>query len=960
MQHLWEDICSEENLRQAWMRVKTNMGSPGVDRVSIEEFESNLSNNLELLRSLLKQNTYHPLPMLVIQVKKGDGGKRTLNIPTIRDRIVQEACLLILQPLFDKGFLNCSYGYRPGMSAQGAIARIERNIRRGRNWIIDADIENFFDSVDRKLLMQFVSEKISNPRVIRIINECIGKEGEKGLPQGSPLSPLLSNIYLHRLDERMIRGQWNYVRFADDFVTLCTSKDEATKAIDIAREVIEGQLLLAINESKTRICRAEEGFVFLGYRFTDKGKSPAGKAVDNLKRKVQNEILASKTRPQGDLQNRLRRIIRGWQNYFKLESQDRAELMNHLDSIISSQADSVPAHVLKAALCVEGGEREKAEEVMAHGTELPSEDPELRYQWGVLYDTLNHPIEARDEYYSALRAGPDHKEASYSLGLNHLQHGDVEKSIRFLQKAVQLDPGFAEAHFALGTALESWGLRGTARKAYRRAREINPELKLPKPSLEEKKPKEPVPHSEGDEQLFLRLFSGREGVFARQWVNSSGRYGYTPVSEPLSEKHVEAHLAGKETLGLYMMRSDNTVKLGIIDIDITKATIREIGADQDTLAGWDRIVGQDVNNLLQVLKDIDIPAYVENSGWKGRHCWLFFAEPVRASHVRKFLKAVCQAAGEPPAGLHREIFPKQDRVSKEGLGCLIKLPLGVHKVTERRCLFVDAAGEPLEDQFGLLSQVKFVSNAALREARTRLQHRGEPEIQADIDDAPVKMVLEKCNVLRYLSNKAENSGDLTHYERIVILCTLGHLGAAGKHYIHNIIGKSPNYSRHVTEKWIRRLKPFPISCPKIREMLCDITPSVGCYCEFPKRKNSYPTPILHADPDAIIKLREEMATASSDKIAEDRKAEIMAEKQEEALAASEKRQDQPANLSIDEPLRDYLELKRSLREINLKINQTEEQLKSIFESTGREKIQTYMGILTRVERDGRETWIIEI
>ena len=577
----------------------------------------------------------------------------------------------------------------------------------------------------------------------------------------------------------------------------------------------------------------------------------------------------------------------------------------------------------------------------------------------MLYEALGLPDQARDEYYAALRNGPAHKGAAYGVGLSHLQNGDVEKSIRFLQKAVQLDPGFAEAHFALGTALEGWGLEGAARKAFRRAKELNPELKLPKPRVKAGESKESVPHSEGDVQLFLRLFSGREGVFARQWVNSAGRNGYTPVSEPLAEEHVEAHLAGEETLGLYMMRSDNTVKLGVIDIDITKAAMREIGADQEVLAGWDRIVGQDVNGLVEVFRDMDIPVYMETSGWKGRHCWLFFAEPLRADHVRNFLKEVCKAAGEPPAGLHREIFPKQDRVSKEGLGCLIKLPLGVHKVTGRRCLFVDASGKPYGDQFGLLRQVKLVSKEALRDARTRLQHRGESELEEEIDDAPVKIVLEKCNVLRYLSTKAENSGELTHYERLVILYTLGHMGQAGKHYVHSIISHCSNYDRHVTEKWLRRLKPFPISCPKIREMLCDITPSVGCYCKFPKRKNSYPTPVLHADPDAIVKLRTGTVEQSPDAIGE-KKAVVTMAKEEVKATQDDKPQAQSEALSIDEVLQDYMELKRSMREINLKIGRAEAQLESLFEAAGGEKVQTYLGDLTRVERDGRLVWTIEI
>ena len=957
MQGLWEDICSEEIFQQAWEKVRINMGAPGSDRVSVEEFESNLSGNLELLLNLLRKNEYHPLPALTIQAKKGDDDKRTLNIPTVRDRIVQEAFLLVLQPLFDRDFLNCSYGYRPGMSALKAIARVERNIKKGRRWIVDADIESFFDTVDRNLLMDIFSQKVPDPRIAGAVREAMGTENGKGIPQGSPLSPLLSNIYLHPLDERMVKGEWNYVRFADDFVTLCRSSGEAGEAINAARDVLQNQLLLAINEAKTQICRADSGFVFLGYRFTDKGKSPAGKAVEKLKRKVQKEILASETMPEGELENRLKSIIRGWQSYFKLETQDRAELMSQLDDIISSQTDNVPAHVLKAALCIEGGEREKAVEIVTRGAELPSEDPEVRYQWGMLYDALDMPAQARDEYYSTIKDAPGHKGAAYSLGLSYLQNGQVEEAIRFLEKAVQSDPDFAEAHFALGTALENWGLEGAARKAFSRAKELNPAVKLPELSAKDEESKGPVPHSEEDAQLFLQIFSGREGVFARQWVNATGRNGYTPVSEPLSEEDVEAHLAGQETLGLYMMRSDNTVNLGVIDVDITKAIIKEIGADEEKLDEWNRIVGQDINKLVQVFRSINIPVYVENSGRKGRHCWLFLEEPLRAGQVRKFLKEVCKAAGGHPAGLHREVFPKQGKVSKEALGCLIKLPMGVHKVTERRCLFVDDSGKPYHDQMEMLHQVKPVSKETLRNALTKLEHGQESMPEVEIDDTIPKIILEKCNVLKYLSTKAEGSDDLTHYERLIVLCTLGHLGPAGQHYVHRIISHCSNYNRRVTEKWVRRLKPFPMSCPKIREIMCDITPSIGCYCKFPKRKGSYPAPILHADPDAVVKLKAAEAAKPSRPVV--KREDPPTKKQAEAKPV-EKPKAQREATSIDQALREYLELKKSTREMEIKLGQVEARLESVFQAAGGERVQTYLGQLTRSETDGHTTWNISI
>lgn len=962
MEYLLDDICNLENLQNAWDKVRINMGSPGVDKVSVEDFESNLSANLEQLQSQLKDDSYHPLPLLKINVKKDDGGKRTLCIPTVRDRIVQEAFLLILQPIFDEDFLNCSYGYRPGMSAFKAIKRVERNIKKGKIWVVDADIKTFFDTVDRDLLLELFSQKVSDIKILRAVKECVITDSEKGIPQGSPISPLLSNIYLHQLDAKMIKEPWNYVRFADDFVVLCGSKEEAEKAMNMARQVIQSDLHLSINESKTRICSAHDGFVFLGYRFTDTGKAPAGKAVENLKLKVQKEILTSKSKPESELNSKLKSIIRGWQNYFKLESQDKAELMSQLESIIESQGDSVPVHVLKAALCIEAGEQDKAVEAISHASGMTSEDPELLYQQGVLYEELNMPAQARDEYSSALRISPEHKWAAYGLGLSHLQEGDVEKSIRLLQKAIRLDPNFAEAHLALGTALQSWGLEGVARKAFKRAKELRPELEIPKPSIEVEEPKEPPTHTADDMQLFLRLFAGREGIHAEQWANSDGRNGYTPVSMPLSASDIEAHLAGEKTLGLYMMRTDDTVKLGVIDVDITKAVIREIGTDQEKFAEWHKIVEQDINRLVQVFQRVNIPVYVEVSGRKGRHCWIFFKEPIRAIQVRKFLMNVSKATGRQAAGLHREIFPKQNRLAKDGLGCIIKLPLGIHRLTERRCFFLDKSGKPYKEQFGLLKQINTVSRAELKDASIKLQLGEKAGIQKNIDDTQVKTLMEKCNVIRYLAKKAKDSGDLSHYERLVILCTLGHLGAAGHHYVHQIIGHCSNYDQRVTEKWIRRLKPFPMSCPKIREILCDVTPSIGCYCKFPRRPKTYPNPILHIDPDYIVKLKAEEKKKAPTKDVNKEKKIMQKETKMEIAKTSKAMPPEPKteNPSIDSLLKNYLELKRSWRDINVKMIEIEQQMKSAFEATGKEKIQTYLGQLVKTEKDSQTIWTIEI
>jgi len=304
---------------------------------------------------------------------------------------------------------------------------------------------------------------------------------------------------------------------------------------------------------------------------------------------------------------------------------------------------------------------------------------------------------------------------------------------------------------------------------------------------------------------------------------------------------------------------------------------------------------------------------------------------------------------------------------------------------------VDETGKPYNDQFALLRQIKTISKVELQEALTKPQKNQIPDTYVNLDDTLVNKVLDKCNVIRYLATKSKNNGELTHSERLVVLYTLGHLGDPGKQYIHSIIGNCSNYSRHITEKWIVRLKPFPMSCPKIREMLSDITPSVGCYCDFPKIKNSYPTPVLHADPEFVAKLKSQgsiptpAATDKQRKPAEmsanaktddkvDKQTDVhnnvnseqqidnsspIPSKEKVSKVSSDKIAD-TGTTSVDETLHEYLELKKSLQEINFKIEQTESKLRSLFDATGSERVKTRFGDLTRMEKDGKTVWLIEL
>ena len=223
-------VWSEKNLEQAWKSVKANKGSAGVDGITIEQFEQNLPQNLAEVQRLLKEKRYEPRPVKRVLIPKDNGKMRKLGIPTVRDRVVQQALKNVLEPIFEEIFLPQSHGYRPNTGAHAAVRKGEVFIRKGYHWVVDADIEGFFDHVDHQIMMDLVCEKVADGKVLSLVesflksgimNDGIFEESIEGTPQGGNISPLLSNIYLNHFDRRM--GDYGYLllRYADDIVIFC-------------------------------------------------------------------------------------------------------------------------------------------------------------------------------------------------------------------------------------------------------------------------------------------------------------------------------------------------------------------------------------------------------------------------------------------------------------------------------------------------------------------------------------------------------------------------------------------------------------------------------------------------------------------------------------------------------------------------------------------------------------------
>ena len=286
---LVDKVYKQKNLEIAWERVKANRGKGGIDGQTLEEFEGQLETQLRRLHKELREDRYEPRPVRQAQIPKAGkpGEFRTLGIPTIYDRVAQQALLNRLEPIFEPIFDEANFGYRRGRSTKDALRKIWKEIRSGREWIVDADLKDFFGSVDHETLLTLVAQRVADRRVLRLIRAMLkaGSYGKgrlfpsmRGTPQGGVVSPLLSNILLTPFDREMQRKGYHLTRYADDWVITCKSAAEARAALAAAVRILS-QLGVQLNTQKTRIVHVQHGFEFLGYKIK-RGKQlrlPPGK-----------------------------------------------------------------------------------------------------------------------------------------------------------------------------------------------------------------------------------------------------------------------------------------------------------------------------------------------------------------------------------------------------------------------------------------------------------------------------------------------------------------------------------------------------------------------------------------------------------------------------------------------------------------------------------------------------------
>ena len=331
---LYGHLLSKERLYKGFKKVWKAKGAAGIDRQSLSDFASNLSDNLDQLLFELKTRQYKPQPVRRVEIPKEGGGVRLLGIPTVRDRVVQQTLNDLLTPIFEEQFHPSSFGYRPNRSCHDAINKSTMFIRRyGLQHVVDMDLSKCFDKLDHELILRSIRKRVTDSSVLELINQFLKsgvmvdghwQQTELGSPQGGVISPLIANIYLDTFDQEMRKRGHRIVRYADDILIFCRSRAGAENALEQATKILEKELKLTVNQTKSHIAHSDEGVKFLGVEIGSRYTRIQSKKLSGLKKKLKQLTRRNGGKPLEQVIKELNPVLRGFSQYFRIANANRA------------------------------------------------------------------------------------------------------------------------------------------------------------------------------------------------------------------------------------------------------------------------------------------------------------------------------------------------------------------------------------------------------------------------------------------------------------------------------------------------------------------------------------------------------------------------------------------------------------------------------------------------------------
>ncbi len=965
MGELIQSITEYSNFVAAFNKVSSGGGAPGADHVTADKFALELDKNIHLLIEEIKTSVYTPGPIAKFQHKAQSSEKiRTLGVPCVKDRIVQTAILNVLEPVFEKLFLRCSYGYRPRKSALQAVMKTEKFCKdTAVNFAFNADIHSFFDSIDTALLFDKIKAVIKEKPLINLLSVIIKSSSEsslKGITLGAPTSPLFGNIYLNDFDKLIFKeSNSRYLRYADDFAMFSDTIENCRKLQDTAVNYLEKELMLALSKEKSSLVKLneKEGFDFLGYRFNKNGKYPSEKSLCSFSEKI-NGISA-----EGIKNIYIDSIIDGWLNYFDIKTTNKynnRELLDNVDKLLKEKSElNIGLSLLKSALLAKSYQKDissfiikSIKDRILSGETAGGSDG---YARDVKLDAaiLSNELDLEKDSFDFISKDTGDGGRILKISDYFVEKGDYEKAIRLLNRFMEENLEFTDGYEKLSYIYGKMGLTGLAEKMKEYISDNKNDADTGV-NINNAGDKTQFNHDSGGLKLLapkiLSLFTGSDNCYATGAVTQEGKVFYSRIEKPLDEEAVISHINGTSTVGEYIVRNDNCVNFAVLDIDISSEYIKNIPINSDIYYDY---LNEAFNYALFVKNTLKektgSESYIEFSGYKGYHVWFFFDKPVQAKIGRKFVNFLVNEHKFRPH-INVEIFPKENKLNPNAVGSLIKLPLGINVYTGKETYFVNDNGNKILNQFKFLMEdiIKIPESSVNNILNLQNTSSGVPVVLNKSEISEFKVLLDRCQVLKYLYDKARVTKYLTHTERLSILYSIGHT-RDGKDMINYFMSLCANYDPKITLKYINKVKgsQYAISCYKIREWLSYITSQVGCNCKFELEKGEYPNILLHLR-NAGIDVEEKKEKPAGLNMTEDKfdgQAKIDLEYEPE---------------EIEEIIIEFLKRKKEIIIATESYNTYKEKIEGLFEGLKSDKINTRYGVLKKTYEGSNIKFIMEI
>jgi tetratricopeptide (TPR) repeat protein len=493
---------------------------------------------------------------------------------------------------------------------------------------------------------------------------------------------------------------------------------------------------------------------------------------------------------------------------------------------------------------LESGDESRARDLAVKGRNIPCNDPSIHARWANLCEELGMAVQARESYERALKRSPGDSEILFRLARLLHETGHYEQSIHYLKKAIRANPAHTEARQLLSADYQALGLAGQADVLHPQGKKHPEPIRYFPPSI-----------SREHTRIFLALFSGREDSHALQVINpETGDVSFEFQNTPLNHDLVKAHIEGALTLAAYPLRTDKTVKHVAIEIRIRKRVLEANLKNRGYLTYLNEKALYHCLTLRQIAGTFGIPAYVDCCGDHRYRLWFFFREFTHFLKVKDFLARFLVLAPQPDSNLLAEPLTATRPIGIGWIEQAVLLPLGINRAGLTRCFFLDDDGQPYGEQLTFLARIREIPS---HDSRKAFRTSGKPVHRAKESglSESVNLLLQSCPVLDELVRRAQRGRILSYEEKVILFYTIGLVGEDGAD-LHSLLESCPDYNYRKVNRQVARLRKNPMSCLKIRDLVPEITASVGCNCSFDLRGGKYPSPLLHLNPYLVTPTRE--------------------------------------------------------------------------------------------------------